>query len=319
MSELLSAFPESSSLTTNLGEYPLHLAVDKACAPEVVNLVIVANWDAIVARDHAGRTPLDIIDHTELLEIDENKVIFESLKRCHKTYTALQKSARDEKAVLLRKQKAQACVVIKRNQEEQRKQKNKITKLTEETERLKIEIDVAREQTRKQDREIEKRNLVNQEYEETIRELHEKTAAQKCELENERAQIKGLLYKVEQKEAELKRKNSKIDVLSKDLQSIVVSNETEIMHAMIETEQSMRTMVSAQINLQNLFNSKAQGLKTLLNQRGIDAPRVQNLSEEPDEEKSMGEEDDQAAYAVDDATANAAMMAAATAALKTMA
>lgn len=322
VSELLSAFPESSSLTTNSGEYPLHLAVDKACAPEVVNLIIVANWNAIVARDQAGRTPLDIINHAELLEIDGNKVIFESLQRCHKTYMELQNIAKNEKATLVRKQKAQSCVVSKRHQEEVRQHKAQNAKLTKENEQLKKELDSANEQIKIQNDAIQKHNSITDEHLKTIKELEEKEAEQKRELQKEKAQIKALLGKLAQKEKEIKRQNTQINALSTDLQKIVVSNETEIMESLIETEQSMRIMVSAQIALQKRLSSRSAGLKTILQQRGIAIPDVHIIApEETEEEKSMGEEEEEkhVSFAIDDTDATTAMMKAATAALNAMA
>ena len=323
VSELLSAFPESSSLTTNSGEYPLHLAVDKACAPEVVNLIIVANWNAIVARDQAGRTPLNIINHAELLEIDGNKVIFESLQRCHKTYMELQNAAKNEKATLVRKQKAQSCVVSKRHQEEVRQRKAQTTKLTKENDQLKKELDSANEQIQIQNDAIQKHNSITDEHLKMINELEVKEAEQKREMQKEKAQIKALLGKLAQKEKEIKRKNTQTNALSTDLQNIVVSNETEIMESLIETEQSMRIMVSAQIALQKRLSSRSAGLKTILQQRGIAIPDVHMASDETEEEKSMGEEEEEeekhVSFSIENTDATTAMMKAATAALKAMA
>jgi hypothetical protein len=320
VSELLSAFPESSSLTTNSLEYPLHLAVDKGCAPEVVNLIIVANWNAIVAQDHAGRTPLDIIDHAELLKIEGNKVIFESLKRCHTTYTEIQKAAREEKATLIRKQKAKSNAVSNRHQEELNKEHAKQGKMEEEIEKLKTEINSVRELAQDKERGIQKHIVAKNRFLETIRDLEVKNDRQQRQLKTEQAQIKVLLYKIKQKEGEIHRKNTKIDVLSKDLQNIVVSNETDIMESLMETEQSMRTMVSTQIALQKLLSSKSKGLKTVLKQRGISVPDMHKPKaleeQQPQKEKKMQDDDDNA---MQEAAASAAMMAAAMAALQPMA
>mmetsp|Transcript_28410 Transcript_28410/g.60879 ORF Transcript_28410/g.60879 Transcript_28410/m.60879 type:complete len:393 (-) Transcript_28410:2208-3386(-) len=312
ISELLSAFPESSSLTTNLGEYPLHLAVDKGCAPEVVNLIIVANWNAIVLQDLAGRTPLDIIDRTELLEFENNKIIFESLKQCRKTYVEIHQAFRDEKSALLRKQKAKSNAVAKKHQNELQLEFDKQAKMKEEIGNLKVEINNMGEVRKEKDLEIQKLVKAKNGWMEKIRQLEADKADQQQQLETERSRIKALLFKIEQKNEEIQRKDKKIDVLSKDLSSIVISNETDVLDSLIATEQSMRTMVSNQIALQKLISSKSTGLKTLLKQRGIAVPDEDGLHqpEEPQEEKTM--QDDDAIYRD---TASAAMMAAAMAAL----
>jgi len=316
VSDLILSFPESSSLTTNLGEYPLHLAVDKACAPEVVNLIIVANWNAVVAEDRAGRTPLDMIDQIESLQTEGNQVIFESLKRCHKTYMEIQRAAREEKASLIRKQKAKSNAVSKLHQVELNAEHVKQTTMMEDIKKLKMEVNSMRELTKDKDHKIQKNILARNRFMVTITELEAKEAGQQRELEAERARIKVLLFRIEQKEEEIQRKDTKIDVLSKDLKSIVVSNETDVMESLMETEQSMRSMVSTQIALQKLLNSKSKGLKTLLKQRGIAVPDVHKPQppELHQEEESIPDDDD--GDDVHDAAASAAMMAAAMAALQ---
>eukprot|EP00536_Pseudo-nitzschia_multiseries_P009417 jgi/Psemu1/258133/estExt_Genewise1Plus.C_2610058 len=312
VSALLTAFPESASMTTNLGEYPLHLAVDKACAPEVVNLIIVANWEAIVAQDQAGRTPLEIIDQTEQLELESNRIIFESLKRCRKTYIDIQNAAHEEREGLLREHEETCDTVSKNHQEELKREHTKQSKLEAEIAKLKIQINDMKELTETKDRELQKHILAKDKWLVTISELEVAKADQHQQLEKERTQIRVLMFQIEQKEEEIQRKDSKIDVLSRDLRSIAISNETDVLESLIETEQSMRTMVSNQIALQKLLSSKSKGLKVLLKQRGIVAPDADiRKVPAPQEEKVMHVDD-----GMHDEAATNAMMAAAMAALQ---
>mmetsp|Transcript_33571 Transcript_33571/g.79161 ORF Transcript_33571/g.79161 Transcript_33571/m.79161 type:complete len:394 (-) Transcript_33571:2407-3588(-) len=312
VSALLAVFPESASMTTNLGEYPLHLAVDKACAPEVVNLIIVANWEAVVAQDQAGRTPIDIIDQTELLELEANRIILESLQRGRKTYIEIQNLAHDEKANLLKKHAATCNAVSKKHEEDLKREYAKQSKLENEIEKLKKQIHELTERTDSKDHELQKHILAKNRWLETIRELEVEKSDQYQQLEKERVQIKVLLFQIEQKEEEIQRKDKKIDILSIDLKSIAISNETDILESLIETEQSMRTMVSNQIALQKLLSSKSKGLKVLLKQRGIDVPDTDvQKTPKPQEEKAMHDDD-----AIHDEAATNAMMAAAMAALQ---
>jgi len=312
VSELLTTFPESASMTTNLGEYALHLAVDKACAPEVVNLIIVANWKSIIAQDQAGRTPLDIIDQTELLELESNRIIFESLKRCHQTYMEIQKAAHDEKSALVRKQKATADMVSKEHQEELKREHGIQAKLEEDIEELKMQIKDRDGLIKAKDRQLHKHVLAKKKWIETIGELEAAKADQYQELENNKTQFKDLFLEIDRKEEEIQRKNKKIDVLSKDLWTIALSNESDVFDSLIATEQSMRTMVSNQIALQKLLNSKSEGLKTILKQRGITIPDVdiQNAPETHDENVILDDDD------IHEEAATNAMMAAAIAALQ---
>lgn len=177
---------------------------------------------------------------------------------------------------------------------------------------MKVEINNMGEVRKEKDLEIQKLVKAKNGWMEKIRQLEADKADQQQQLETERSRIKALLFKIEQKNEEIQRKDKKIDVLSKDLSSIVISNETDVLDSLIATEQSMRTMVSNQIALQKLISSKSTGLKTLLKQRGIAVPDEDGLHqpEEPQEEKTM--QDDDAIYRD---TASAAMMAAAMAAL----
>ncbi|KAL3924200.1 MAG: hypothetical protein SGILL_001191 [Bacillariaceae sp.] len=310
ISELISSYPESTYKATNLDELPLHLAVDKACAPEVVNLIIVSNWRAIVTQDQAGRTPLDIIDRGELMQFEDYQIIYDSLSRCHKTYMEVQKAAQEEQAALKRKQKATFSALSKRHQEEMQREQDKQEKLLEAMEALRVQVEDTKEVCSSKDHQIKKHLSDRRRWQDDVRGLENQVAGLKRELESEKGQIKVLLYKIEQKEKEIHDKDSRIEVLSKDLRSIAVSNESDIMECLAETEESMRTMVSNQIALQKLITSKSKDLNSLLSQRGITLPTAKGSTANEEEKKIEHDTD------IDGDEVNAAMMAAALAALQ---
>ena len=86
ISHLLSMYPAAAKLRTQFGELALHIAVESGSPPEVVNLLIVAHWPALVATDQSGRTPLSILQDSEMLALEDHKVVFESLTRSMETY-----------------------------------------------------------------------------------------------------------------------------------------------------------------------------------------------------------------------------------------
>jgi hypothetical protein len=311
VSELLYAYPESASKATNLDELPLHLAVDKACAPEVVNLIIISNWRAIVTQDQAGRTPLDIIDRDELMQFEDYRIVCDSLSRCHKTYMEVQKAAQEEHAVLKRKQKATFSAISKRHQEEIQREHDKQEKLRGEMDSLTQQVEQTKEICVSKDQQIKKHLSERRRWQDSVRDLENQVAGLRRELESEKGQIKVLLYKIEQKEKEIHDKETRIEVLSKDLRSIAISNETDVMECLAETEESMRTMVSNQIALQKLLSSKSKDLNSLLKQRGILLPNVRKEPGVNIEEKKIEIEQE-----INSDEVNAAMMAAAMAALQ---
>jgi chromosome segregation ATPase len=312
ISELLSKFPESANYANNQGELPLHIAVDKACAPEVVNLIIVANWKAIVAQDQAGRTPLDIIDRGELLQLEDYRIVFESLRRCYKTYMDIQRAAQEEQASLKRKQKATFSAISHRHQEELKAEHDKQAKIRDEVEDLKAQIEDMKEVSKAKDHKMKKHQLEKERWSETIRDLEASAGGLKEEVELRKAQIRSLENSVRQKESELIEKGTIINLLSQDLKNIAISNDTELMHSLVEAEDSMRKMVSKQIALQKLLASKSESLTGLLNQRGISLRaerRAPNITEEKSDKDPTSAMDDEEA-------ASAAMMAAALSALQ---
>lgn len=314
ISELLSKFPESASSANNQGELPLHVAVDKACAPEVVNLMIVANWKAIATQDQAGRTPLDIIDRSELLQLEDYRVVFESLSRCYKTYMDIQKAAQEEQANLKRKQKATFNAVSKRHQEELKAEHDKQAKIRDEVEDLKAQVEDMKEVSKVKDHKMKKHQLEKERWAERIGDLESTVRGLNEDLHVAKVRIKTLENTVRQKEGELTEKDTKINLLSQDLKNIAIANETDLMHSLVEAEDSMRKMVSKQIALQKLLASKSESLTGLLKQRGI-ALRTERRAHTVTEEKSDKGPDS----AVDDEeAASAAMMAAALSALQSI-
>ena len=285
----------------------------KACAPEVVNLIIVANWKAIVTQDQAGRTPLDIINRSELLQLEDYRIVYESLTRCHKTFMDVQKEFQDEQASLKRKQKATFSAVSKRHQEELRSEHDKQAKLRSEIEDLNRQINDLYTIGKTKDGQFEKHQLEKEKLLNMIRDLDDKTASLSRQLQAKKDEMKVLLRKIDQKDKTITEKEKEIDTLSKDLRRITISNETDVMECLAEAEQSMRDMVSKQIALQNMLSENTKGLHSLLVTRGITMPVVNNTMLDSKEEEKKTEDDDSIIETED---ANAAMMAAAMAALQ---
>ena len=323
ISELLSIYPESVFMTTNLEELPLHLAVDKDCGLDVVNMVLASNISAIVAQDQTGRTPIDIMDSPEMMKLDEYRAMHDSLERCLKTYIAIQKKSQDEQTLIKHKHKAVSNAVFKRHQEELRAEQDKQAKQLAEIDKLKKRVEEMIETDNAKDRLVKHAQEEKDRWSRQVRDFEAQVLDLKISLESEQNQVRVLQSKLEQKDREIVRKDRQIDSLSKDLKNIVISNETDVMEALIETENSMRKMVSNQIALQKLLVAKAKSLNEIIQERNIQVPeeeiqaRTLALGESRqgtsnDDDNSQSDELD-----IDEAeAASAAMMEAAMAALK---
>eukprot|EP00934_Nitzschia_sp_Nitz4_P003656 Nitzschia sp. Nitz4//scaffold79_size90958//50918//52210//NITZ4_005029-RA/size90958-augustus-gene-0.177-mRNA-1//-1//CDS//3329558261//3646//frame0 len=305
---LLSVFPESAYKTTHFGELPLHLAVESGASPEVVNLIMVANWEAIVAPDASGRIPTEILDRDELLMLDEHRVVYESLTRCHDAYTRMQKAAEDEKAALQRKQQAEATSAHKQYQEslktEQQRQEvilNKVSSLEAEIKMLKSTGTAHDAYTEEYKRDAKMWKEKSQSLEQTVELLTR-------ELTNERDQVKKLDDKLNRREKLLARRNEYIRALSNDLKQISLVHDEELIGSMRAAEESMKEMVNRHHALQQQINGQAKGIRKLLATRGIEMPRQPTLEQE---EKVAHTEDH-----LDTSGAASALAAAAMAALQ---
>mmetsp|Transcript_14209 Transcript_14209/g.34261 ORF Transcript_14209/g.34261 Transcript_14209/m.34261 type:complete len:404 (+) Transcript_14209:294-1505(+) len=323
ISELLSKYPESVSMTTNLEELPLHLAVDKDCGLDVVNMILASNVSAIVAQDQTGRTPIDIMDSPEMMKLDEYRAIYDSLERCLKMYIAIQKKSQDEQTLIKHKHKAVLSAVSKRHQEELRTGQDKQAKQQVEMDELKNRMEEMIETDKAKDRLVKQALEEKDRSSEQIRDLEAQLLDLKQSLESEQDQVRVLQSKLERKERDIAEKNYQVNLLSNDLKNIVVSNETDVMEALIETESSMRKMVSNQIALQKLLVIKAKGLNEILIDRNIQMPEeeIQARTLVMDESRQGTLSDDENSHAdkldTDEAeAASAAMMEAAMAALQ---
>ena len=324
ISELLSKYPESVFMTTNLEETCLHLAVDRDCGLDVVNMILASNVSAIVAQDQTGRTPIDIMDSPEMMKLDEYRAIHDSLERSLKTYIAIQKKSEDEQTLIKHKYKAVSSAVSKRHQEELRTEQDKQAKQQAEIDELKKRLEEMMETDKAKDHLVKKTQEEKDRWSEQVRNLEAQVLDLKHLLETEQGQVRVLQSKLEQKDREIVGKNHQIDLLSKDLKNIVVSNETDVMEALIETENSMRKMVSNQIALQKLLVMKAKSLNEILIDRNIHMPEEeihQARTLAMDESRQGTLNDDENSHAdeldTDEAeAASAAMMEAAMAALQ---
>lgn len=265
----------------------MHLAVESGAAPEVVNLIIVANWGAIVTTDQSGRIPTEILDRNELLLLDDHRIVHESLRRCHITYTNMQKVAQEEQAAIKRKHKATFSAVTRRQQEELKREQDKQEEIRKEVQELEIMMRDVREANIAKDQHINKIQQDKETWIERVESLERVIELLQMELNNERDDITTLTRTVEEKDNDIAQRDERIDLLSCDLRNISVMHDDEVMDSVLEAEQTMRSMVSSQIALQKQLAGQANGLQALLKARGITM-----FTEEPQEGSHIQEEKD---------------------------
>ena len=292
MASLLSIYPEAANLITQFGELPLHLAVESGAAPEVVNLVLVANWSGIVTRDNSGRAPMDIMaqgGELLLLEDDNNRIVYESLMRCHKTYVDIQQKVQDEKTELKRKHNGQVTTLQRQHQEvlKQETEKSKLLMMHLEARELEIEqmkkIDEAKDTLL-----LEAHNEITS-WKREVQALTTTITNLQEELANDIEHIDALEQELQEREKDIDGRDEFIECLSNDLRAISAIHEKDISESVLASEKAMRAMVSSQIVLQKQLSEQASNLSSLLRIRGIERPpelksdSINNGQEEKDE------------------------------------
>lgn len=296
-------------MTTQFGELPLHLAVECGAAPEVVNLIMVANWEAIVTPDTSGRIPTDLLDRGELLLLDDHRIVHESLMRCHKAYTDMQQRGQDEQAALKRKLKAQLTTIHKQHQEALKSERQKQEEIQKQVTDLQAQIEDLKDVQLAKDKLVEECQRETQMWKERIETLTATIELLQEELVNEKDKIEELEDELDEREEQVANRDNLIALLSNDLREVSISHENDIMASVRAAEQSMRAMVSSQIALQKQLTGQAGNLRTLLTARGIDpSPVSEGLQQEEKDSNSDGP--------VDENDAATALAAAAMAALQ---
>lgn len=307
VSALFSTYPESAYETTQFGELPLHLAVESGAAPEVVNLIMVANWSAIVIPDNSGRIPTEILDRGELLLLDEHRIVHESLSRCYQAYTDMQKAAQDEQAELARTHKREMAVVQRQHAEGLKQERGKQENIRQEVVDLQAEIENLKRAGEIKDCLVEETRNETKIWEEKACALSAVIEQLRDELAKEKAQVMLLAKQVESKEHQISSRDGKIEVLSNDIRSISMMHEHDMMESVRATERTMRSMVSSQIALQKQFAGQGSRIRALLNARGIDLSEIRRTPKQEEKENSDDEPLDQKEAAT--ALASAAMAA----------
>lgn len=314
ISALLSTYPESASCKTQFGELPLHLAVECGAAPEVVNLLIVADWDGIIAYDQSGRTPMEILDSTELLEQEDHRIVYESLVRCHTTYTNFQKSALEEQSVIKKKHMAKFFELKRRHEDELKREQQNKNEIRCQVQHLDGRIEALNGGIKSRDAKIASFHAEEDVANDRIQALELLVSELKKDFRHENEMVKSLISAVQDKDKEILKRDRKIQTLSNDLLDILAVQEDEIAFKVMETERSMRAMVSNQIALQKKVVGQTEGLKDLLYMRGIPS-RTNTANSFPSqarEEQKYHEMDEQ----VDDMNVASAVLGAAVAALQ---
>ena len=256
--------------------------------------MIVTYWDGIIAYDQSGRTPLDILDCGEMLAREEHLVVFESLQRCHTAYTDFQKRAEEEITELQNKHNSAFLALQQQHDEEIKSERVKQDEIRQQVKALEEKIEDIQKGIKDRDAKIEHYKDLERQWEGHTKELDDTVAELGQQLRLEIENVEALVVTLEEKDEEIAKRDLTIETLSNDLRNIVALQERDVAESLVAAERSMRAMVSNQIALQNKLIGQKNGLKTLLQQRGIallPMPEASTASESDEKKMDQAEEE----------------------------
>jgi hypothetical protein len=290
ISALLSAFPESSKSATQFGELPLHLAVECGAPPEVVNLLVAAHWLGITAVDQSGRTPLEILNDTEMLAMEDHKVVFDSLTRSQQTYDEIIKRHETEVDVMQRDH-AKGLVGIRQEHDgdlllEQEQQDS----LVREVDRLKELLAAAKQTNEIQQSKMDAVNAAETSWRYKNQMLKKSVSELESKNQQETDRVRSLEQVVELKDHEISLMEGRVHELSTDLQNIAAWQQKEMLRSLDGTEQRIHDMVESYVSLRNQLDDQSGGMRTLLKERGIYMPSPETTEFVKEEKPSSVDE-----------------------------
>jgi uncharacterized protein len=281
---LLSSFPDSAYTKTNYDELPLHLAVEFAASPEVVNLILLANIDAINTKDKSERTPIDIMGPKHALQTLEESFVYESLSRCYKSYNNVRKGAVEKQPSLQKEtEKAQKSWEHQHQASMEKAEEIRVA-LEQKIEDLVSIIHEMKEIDTCKDRKIKNLQKDKEKYKDNIENLKIVMGGLNQELQEAKTQYQSMPGgKSTHHDKQILRRDRKIEELSNDLRNIALMYDTDIMERLEATEQSTRAMVSTHITLKKHLSEQATGLTALLDERQIPLSMPENYADEEEE------------------------------------
>jgi hypothetical protein len=314
ISHLLSMYPAAAKLRTQFGELALHIAVESGSPPEVVNLLIVAHWPALVATDQSGRTPLSILQDSEMLALEDHKVVFESLTRSMETYQQILNRHEMDLESLKVTHAAGLVAIGSQHDDDLQVEQEQQEKLVQEVKRLKALLQDVEQSDAQKGNIIEEATRSNEA-------LHRQVTTYQTELarEQERYQAKSAL--AQELEETLRDSSHNADVLteriqelSMDLQEVGNWQEQELRSKVDASEETMQIMVEHFCGLTESLGVQQERVRHMLASRGLQkrgapvpaASSRKTTTLRVDEKKDVDQEDD---IQDDDALVSAALAA----------
>ena len=256
---------------TQFGELPLHLAVEMGATPEVINLLLVNYYPGIHVEDNSGRTPMQIILEADAFNIDDHKFTQESLKNAHTNLLNIEAHWQGKLDALAAQHERDVRQIEAAHQDAIRAEKEHQRNLQKQLARVEGHVQQYKEERKSLERTLSSHHVEKG----TWREI----------LETKEETLDAMIKKIEDKDQELMRMRSelqlrseeirilqladRVEMLEGDLCNITLLHNNSISVSMRQAETDINRMMQSQTILAGMLQGQSQGLALLLKERGI--------------------------------------------------
>lgn len=303
ISALLSVNPSAACQSTKFGELPLHCAVECRASPEVVNLLLVSYWPAIVATDQSGRTPLQVLlEGSEKEDLEDHKTVAESLERAHHAWNILQ----DDHVAELQEQRKDNTeynrAVEAQHQQQMRRKEETVKQLKRQVQELETHLETSNQMELKLHSQLDSMEERDLKAQRMVLDLQNQVAQVAKARDGEIQHVRELHAVINSKDEEIRRRDQEIKKLHTTLQRIALFQQREVIKTVRAAEDRMFAMIDSFGDVQNILTKCGTDMDEILKDCGVSP--IKYVEEEKKSDKDVE----------DDVTFDEAMMSAALAA-----
>jgi hypothetical protein len=260
--------------------------VECGATPEVVHVLLVAYWPAVVARDNSGRTPLDILQDSELLssasgesddaarfsDISESKIIYQSLMKSQATYLQMQQRHEQQKSDLEQAHDEHVRELKQDHDQQLQQERGRHRTLEEKIEKLKSQNMALQHEVAKKDSKVLAFKNLEHIYQDRVDEQKSTVEALRMQLEHKDTAIEKLQQALQDKEAQILQEREHAAGLSHDVWHMTRLHDTQLQDVLQQAEHALQNLVHAQLAVHGQWLGQHRALHSILQQRGIPEP-----------------------------------------------
>lgn len=273
ISSLLAIYPESAYLVTHFGELPIHLAVGCGACPEVVNLLIAANPNGVIAVDNGGRHAIEIMEENGAMR-DDSHVSRESIERCRVFLDNLESEWEGRIVAVQNEHREELATVARKHQHNLSVKDDDITNLKKEVQRTKDKSSDLCFQIDERERKIESKNKIERNLMEHVHKLEDEISELRSQNRTLRNRVAELEDTVLENEGTVEKLTSRADTLSTDMVNMCMTNDSIVAAELRRAEADLKKMIESQRLFFTRIKHQKESVRSLLTDRDIPLPAL---------------------------------------------